>query len=146
MQVPEIRNPLAGITISSINVNSLNMSHANQPMQLRKVFGILKLNADIFFIQDVRISNRNLVSAKDDLVRLFQNNVYGSYSLLLNSSKNKRGVGILINNNLNCTFSEEDTRRDAEENILLARINRKTVILGSVYGPNNVCPNFFNNL
>jgi hypothetical protein len=57
-------------------------------------------------------------------------------------------VGILINNNLNCTFSEEDTRRDAEENILLARIriNGKTVILGSVYGPNNVCQNFFNNL
>jgi exonuclease III len=138
-----VNNPLAGISISSINVNSLNMSHSNQPMQLRKVFGILKLNSDIILIQDVRISNRNLVSCKDDIERTLLNNVYGSYTAIWNSTKNKRGVGILVKNSI--LFSEEETVRDEEENLVISRvnINGKILILGSVYGPNNHDPEFF---
>jgi exonuclease III len=130
------QNGLSGIKFSSLNVNSLNISHSNQPMQLRKLFGILKLKSDIIF-------SRNLVSSKDDILRLLQNNVYGSYSAIFNSSKNKRGVGILINNNI--SFTEEQIVRDDSENILLSwiRINGNRFILGSVYGPNNHDPNFF---
>jgi exonuclease III len=137
------QNGLSGIKFSSLNVNSLNISHSNQPMQLRKLFGILKLKSDIIFSQDVRLSSRNLVSSKDDILRLLQNNVYGSYSAIFNSSKNKRGVGILINNNI--SFTEEQIVRDDSENILLSwiRINGNRFILGSVYGPNNHDPNFF---
>jgi exonuclease III len=141
-----VSNELSGIRVSSLNVNSLNMSHSNQPLQLRKIFGILKLKSDIILIQDVRISNRNLVNSKDDLVRIFQNNVYGSFTVILNSTKNKRGVAILINNNL--SFSEEETVRDVDENIVLSRlrINGKSFIIGSVYGPNNHDQDFFNTL
>jgi exonuclease III len=86
------------------------------------------------------------VNSKDDLVRIFQNNVYGSFTVILNSTKNKRGVAILINNNL--PFSEEETVRDVDENIVLSRlrINGKSFIIGSVYGPNKHDQNFFNTL
>jgi exonuclease III len=135
-----VSNELSGIRVSSLNVNSLNMSHSNQPMQLRKIFGILKLKSDIILIPDVRISNRNLVNSKDDLVRIFQNNVYGSFTVILNSTKNKRGVAILINNNL--PFSEEETARDVDDVLSRLRINGKSFIIGSVYGPNNHDPDF----
>ena len=51
---------------------------------------------------------------------------------------------MLIKNNI--TFSEEARVTDPEENFLLLRvvIQGTTVILGSIYGPNEYNPNFFN--
>jgi hypothetical protein len=89
-----------GLSFACINVNSLNMSQANKPAQLRKLYGVLKLKTDIIFISDTRISNRNLISSENDLTSIFRNNQYGSYSTFFNSTSNKRGVGILISNKI----------------------------------------------
>jgi exonuclease III len=141
-----MNNELEGITFSSINVNSLNMASINKPAQMRKIYGILKLKSDFIMLSDVRISNRNMASSYQELVSIFRNNQYGSYSTFFNSTKNKRGVGILINNSL--TFSELARRDDPEENYLLLRIRIRgtTVIIGLVYGPNNYDNDFFNRL
>jgi hypothetical protein len=131
-----------GISISCLNVNSLNMSTSNKPAHLKKLFGILKLKSDIILMSDVRISNRNLVSSKNDITNVLRSNQYGSYNPFFNSSSNKRGVGILINNSLQ--FSVEEQKCDPEENYILLRasIKGKTYIVGAVYGPNNHDHNF----
>jgi hypothetical protein len=56
------------------------------------------------------------------------------------SGSNKRGVGILIKQNLNLTVLQEE--RDPEDNFLALRVSSgdKEIIIGSVYGPNNHCP------
>jgi exonuclease III len=133
-------------SVSCINVNSLNMSSSNKPVQLKKIFGIAKLRTDIIFLSDVRISNRNLVSSKNDLVSIFRNNIYGSYSAYFNSTSNKRGVGILINNKI--PFSVEAEIRDEAENYLLLRLQVKgnCYIVGAIYGPNSTDENFFTSL
>jgi exonuclease III len=145
-----VMNPVAetfmGLSFSCLNVNSLNMASANKPSHVRKLYGILKLKTDFILMSDVRASNKSLVSSTKDLISIFRNNQYGSYSSFFNSTKNKRGVCILIKNDL--TFSELDRRADAEENYLLLklRIRGTVIILGAIYGPNNFDPNFFDNL
>jgi exonuclease III len=97
-------------------------------------------------MSDLRLSNRNMVSSFSKIENAFRTNPYASYKFVHNSSKNKRGVGILIKNDLK--FSEIGRRADAEENYILvmAEINGKNVLLGSIYGPNDHNPGFFENL
>ena len=58
----------------------------------------------------------------------------------------KRGVGILIKNDLDVSVIERE--EDPEENFLLVKITfkGKQLILGSIYGPNEVNPGFFHRL
>jgi hypothetical protein len=135
-----------GLSFACINVNSLNMSQANKPAQLRKLYGVLKLKTDIIFISATRISNRNLVSSENDLISIFRNNQYGSYSTFFNSTSNKRGVGILISNKIFYSVSERVA--DPGENYLLLKllIQGKQLVVGSIYGPNNTDYAFFENL
>jgi exonuclease III len=145
----DIRNhstTLNGLSISCINVNSLNMASANKPAQLKKLYGILKLRSDVIFLSDTRMSNRNLVSSITDVTSIFRNNSFGSYSCYFNSTKNKRGVGILINNKL--AFADLDRRTDPDENYLLLKVQLRgnILILGAIYGPNTLDENFFINL
>jgi exonuclease III len=144
--IPSMENTDLGITVSCINVNSLNMSSANKPIHLKKIFGVVKLKSDIILLSDVRLSNRNLVSSKSDITAILRNNQFGSYTPYFNSSSNKRGVGILFNNSF--SFSVEEERADEEENYLLSKvtIKGKTYIIGSIYGPNNHNAAFFSNL
>ncbi len=62
------------------------------------------------------------------------------------SCSNKRGVGILIKQNLNLTVLQEE--RDPDDNFLALRVSSggKELIIGSVYGPNNHNPAFFDRL
>jgi exonuclease III len=137
---------LTNVSFSCINANSLNMSSANKPMQLKKILGIVKLKTDIIFVSDVRISSRNLISSKEDVASLLRNNQFGSYKPYFNSSRNKRGVAILFNYNLN--FAVEEERLDPGEDYILVRaeIQGRKYILGAIYGPNNFDNNFFINL
>ena len=59
---------------------------------------------------------------------------------------NKRGVGLLIANDI--AFSVSDREEDPEENFLLLKLNIKgrLAILGSIYGPNDQNPGFFDRL
>jgi hypothetical protein len=133
-------------TVSSINCNSLNLSQSAKWNQTLKICGITKLKSDIIFLSDIRVSNKNLVSAADDLTRLFQNNPYGKYEFYYNSTMNKRGVGILIK----CALQTEviAKRFTPDENVILlhVKIANTEVILISIYGPNSGDAVFFENL
>jgi exonuclease III len=137
---------MLSLTVSCINVNSLNMSALNKPANLEKIYGILKLKTDITFLSDIRLSNKNNVSCSDDLCKILKQNPYGNFSALLNSTKNKRGVGIIYKDNL--SISVEARRDDPGENFVLARIRIQgnTVIIGAIYGPNDRDENFFRTL
>jgi len=134
---------LNNFTVSTINCNSLNMSNSTNSIQKQKVFGITKLKSDLIFLSDTRLGNRNLTSNVEELKKIFRVNPYCSYNFLYNSTKTKRGTGILIKSNLN--FTELERRQDPDENYLAIRatLQGKEVILCSVYGPNNHDPNFF---
>ena len=131
------------LSFSCINCNSLNMSDSRKGLQKNKVYGIAKLKSDIIFLSDVRMSSRNKISSFSDISTAFRINPYNSYKLLYNSSMNKRGVGILIKHDI--LFTEAAREEDDEENFLLVKVDikGKTLILGSIYGPNSHCPNFF---
>jgi exonuclease III len=74
------------------------------------------------------------------------NNPYGKYRFFYNSTKNKRGVGILIKNDLQIDVLEQ--RSSDCENILAlhSRIAGSEVLLVSIYGPNLNDPAFFDYL
>ena len=131
------------LSISCINCNSLNMSVSSKHNQIRKIYGITKLKTDIILLSDIRLCNRNLVSASNDCSKTFRTNPYGSYKFLFQSFRNKRGVGILIINDI--SFLEEAREADPEDNFLLLRASIKgsKMILGAVYGPNDYNPQFF---
>jgi exonuclease III len=94
-------------------------------------------------LADIRLSNRNLVSCSEELKKLFLNNPYEKYNFFFNSTKNKRGIGILLKNNKNFNVLEQLNSED--ENLMLLRISHQgsEVILISIYGPNSIDPEFF---
>ncbi len=111
-----------------------------------KIYGITKLKTNIIFLSDIRLSNKSGVTDTASVSRNFLVNPYCSYKFFYNSSLNKRGVGILIKNSI--PISDVLCIKDPEENFLLLRlvIKGKTLILGSIYGPNNNDRNFFSHL
>ena len=131
------------LSITSINCNSLNMSVTSKNNQTKKIYGITKLKSDIIFLSDIRLCNKNLMSASNGCSKIFRINPYSSYKLLFQSYRNKRGVGILIKNSL--IFSELARESDPEDNFLLLRVTIQgtTMIVGSIYGPNDPNPDFF---
>jgi hypothetical protein len=137
---------LNNLTFASLNCNSLNCSVASKANQQLKIHGITKLGSDIIFVSDLRLSNKNLVSCADEVTKHFICNMYDSYDFYYNSSRNKRGVGILINKKI--IIDVTDQYKDEEENLLLIKAHYKgeNLILGSIYGPNETCPLFFSNL
>jgi hypothetical protein len=137
---------MLNFSLACINSNSLNMSALNKPAQLEKIYAILKIKSDIILVSDTRLSNKNNVSCTGDLSKILQQNPFGHFSAFYNSTKNKRGVCIIINNNLD--FSVEARRDDPGENFLLLRIRIQgsTVILGAIYGPNTRDEAFFRSL
>ena len=122
------------------------MSSCNKLLQQSKIYGVAKLKTDLIFLSDIRVCNKNKVSAANDLCNSFITNPYCSYSFIYNSSQNKRGTGILIKSDI--IFTEQARRTDRDENFILVRIEikGKTLIVGSIYGPNKTDPDFFNNL
>jgi exonuclease III len=134
------------LTVSCINCNSLNMSDVSKINQNRKLLAISKLKTDIILLSDIRLSNKNKISCSKDLEKCFRTNPFGNYHFLHNSTKNKRGVGVLISNRLNATVGQRID--DIDENYLLVelRIGAENIIVGAIYGPNNTDQNFFTRL
>jgi exonuclease III len=87
-----------------------------------------------------------MISSGDDLCKQFLNTPYTKYKLYQNSSKNKRGVGILIKHDLQIEILEEF--RTDDENVfgLRAVLHGSEVLLVSVYGPNNQDYEFYQNI
>jgi len=133
------------LSISAQNCNSLNLTGISTNLET-KVAAITQSKTDIVFISDIRLVNGNGI-ANDERVRsAFRDSKNNSYECIFNSSKNGRGVGILIANSLNFTLEEE--KKDTGENFLAIRaaFDNKKVILVSVYGPNSVDRKFFTDL
>jgi exonuclease III len=145
--VPVIGVSVMNFSISAINCNSLNNSVGNKKLQNLKIYGITALKTDIIFLSDIRLSNRNLISCANDVSKIFLTNQHGQYEFFYNSTKNSRGTGILIKKNFNMQVI--DRWDEPGENALLLKISKssgETFTLGSIYGPNENNPEFFNSL
>jgi len=111
-----------------------------------KVAAITMVKADIVFLSDVRLVSSQGIPNEDRVRAAFRDAKSKSYESLFNSSRNGRGVGILIANDLNCTVEEEV--KDSGENFLAIRVSfdDRKLILISIYGPNNTDRKFFSDL
>jgi exonuclease III len=110
---------------------------------LKKITAITMLCTDIIFLSDIRLGNRHNL---DDLKRAFLYNDNCSYNFVYNSTKNSRGVGILIKNSISVTGITEF--RDENENILgiSGSVDNFIIRLVAVYGPNTNDNTFFQEL
>jgi hypothetical protein len=75
-------------------------------------------------LSDIRLTNAHGVKNDDRVFNAFRDSKDKSYNAILYSSKNSRGVGILIANNLE--FDILSRIDDPEENLLVLKINIKT--------------------
>jgi exonuclease III len=136
------------ITISSINCNSLNMSSTGSQTHKLKIYGITSLRSDIILLSDTRLVSSQGISGQSILTNSLLVNPYGAYTPIFNSTRNKRGLGILLRKS--CDFSVEQEERDVAENSLLIRLKKKgsnfQFIVGAVYGPNGYDPRFFEDI
>ena len=92
-------NDLSRLTFLTQNCNSLNIStyyHKIQTLNLfsQKLNAVLNSRADFILLQDTRLGTRGENILKNKLE-------FNSYLDYVNSSRNKRGVAILINKKLN---------------------------------------------
>ena len=121
------------VTFSAQNCNSLNVSGLAKNTRA-KVTSILNLNADIIFLSDVRLGNK--AKYVSDLFRL-------KYRFHHNSTQNRRGVAVLVRNELD--FVLTDTILDQDENVIFiaGSCSGTKLLVGSVYGPNENNKGFF---
>ncbi len=131
------------ITLSTQNCNSLNVSTVCDK-QLKKISAICALETDIILLCDFRLNSAKKEIEK--IEKLFLYNKSKQYDFYYNSSKNSRGVGILVSHHLNYSISK--TLKDDSENILglCIRIDEFPLRIFSVYGPNDNCRDFFDRL
>jgi exonuclease III len=132
------------LTVSAINVNSMNvstMSNRNAKMYL-KIEGVTGKKADIILLSDIRAGNKGT-----DLIKLMGLTRNGSYKLYLNSTRESRGVGIAIKRNI---AHEIKNRYDGrgDENVLLLdlMVKGKRITLGSIYSPNGNDAGFYRDI
>jgi len=149
-----IADPIGGITnnfgipnisISAQNCNSLNLTGISLNLET-KVAAITATGTDLIFISDIRLVNANGVPSDERVRTAFRDAKHHSYESFFNSTKNSRGVGILISNKLNFGVVEQRTDQDQNFIVLKVKINDKIGIFGSIYGPNSMDRNFFTNL
>ena len=84
------------VTFSAQNCNSLNVSGLTKNTR-SKVTSILNLNTDIILLSDLRLGNK--AKYVSDLFRL-------KYRFHHNSSMNRRGVAILVRNELDFVVTD----------------------------------------
>jgi len=107
------------------------------------VAAITASKSDIIFLSDTRLTSSSGVRNDERTFNAFKDSKNRSYFFNFNSSKNARGVGILVANDL--PYTTVDRVEDQDENFLLLKIeiNALPVIVGAVYGPNNSDRGFF---
>jgi exonuclease III len=102
------------------------------------------MDSDIILLCDLRLNAD--ADHIEKIKKLFLYNKSRQYDFLHNSSKNSRGVGILISRCLN--YSVSRCLKDDNDNIigLTVKIDDFPVRVFSVYGPNDNNRTFFDNL
>ena len=113
------------------------------PKQTLKIKSISDLASDIIFLSDLRLNNCDSVNDVEKKILSSGTNQYKFYH---NSSKNSRGVGILISTKLEYVLL--DSFRDISENILGLHINifGHPFLIISIYGQNTNVNAFFQDL
>ena len=139
-----VNNP-PPISFSSQNVNSLNLTGSKANFDV-KISSIKNLNTDVIFISDTRLVNCKGVSGEELVKTAIRDTKGKRYTPFFNSTKNSRGVGILLASEID--FVVNNTFKDQDENIIILSVTYKgsNFLIGSIYGPNNTCRNFYNTL
>ena len=120
----QVNNPtLVNLTISTQNCNSLNVSASAKNTKM-KVASIINLNSDVILLSDTRLGNK--AKCISDLFRL-------RYKLFHHSRQAKRGVAILIRNELD--FTVDKIIKDTDENCIFldGKISGQKVAIASIY-------------
>ena len=128
-------NILNGLTFSSQNVRSLNISTKNE-ITAQKILAICNLQSDFIFLSDIRLNSNKQISALHDVEKKF---FLKGYTLVHNSHNSLRGVGILISKKiLDKNFAITNTVTSNCGNFLGIEIdlNGSKLLLCSIYGPN----------
>jgi hypothetical protein len=104
------------LVISSLNVNSLNVSTLGlwNSKTLLKIEGITSKRADVILLSDVRIKDSG-----SEIKRLLNLSLNGSYKLDLNSTRDVRGVGIAIKRSISHEVKSMVCDNEDENYILL---------------------------
>ena len=131
------------LTISSVNINSFNISTlgGENNKTFLKIEGITGKKSDIILIVDTRIGRK--VQEIEKMMQLSKN---GKYKLYSNSTRESRGVAIAIKSSV---FHEVyETIKDPNENFLIlkVKIQGKKFALGVIYGPNRNDAEFFRDI
>jgi hypothetical protein len=133
---------LGNLTFAIQNVNSLNISKPGGN-QAKKLAAILKDNAEIIFLSDIRLNSTKQCHGIHDLNKKFASKGYDFY---YNSKESSRGVGILLKKGLD--FTPQELISDDSDNYILHKFAKGStkLIFGAVYGPNKNDKAFFDNL
>ena len=119
---------LGDLRIAQINTNSLNCT---DPAKMKvKLISIINLNADITVLNDIRLCDK-----KHLVTNFLRNTEKGNFDFYANSSKNSRGVGLIVNKKANLEVSI--LYEDENENVLLTSVKKgeNFFVLGAIYGP-----------
>ena len=139
-RTPQV-NAFNNLSLMAQNLNSCNLTDLSELKINRRISALLRAKSNIIFVSDVR--------AGPQLKKLEKKLLYNDspYLLHANSTGNKRGVGIMIRKELNCTVNA--TFKDRDENLLglNTTINNENILLASCYGDNeDGGHNFYNTL
>ena len=123
----EVNKFWAGVKIVSCNVASLNLSTAHLDSHNNKfktkITSILKNKADIYLLQDTRLSNKSHILKKFALCT-----EWGNFDMLQNSSMNRRGVVSLIKKSANIEVIEQINSADENSMILKLKKNDASIV------------------
>jgi len=70
MEQQGIDSCFTDMKIAAVNCNSLNMSSANKPVQLRKIYALAKTRSDIILLSDIRLSKISTSGCVTDLKKI----------------------------------------------------------------------------
>jgi exonuclease III len=101
---------------------------------------------DVILLSDTRVVSSQGVSSTERINNALRDSSIKKYNILFNSSSNSRGTAIILAADLDYVVNLE--YKDTGENyyILDITISGLRYCIGSVYGPNNTCREFYRNL
>ena len=135
-----------GPTFTAVqNCNSLNLTTNVRSFDL-KTAAIKGFGTDIILLCDTRLVSNKGINGTNRIKNAFRDKKGKKYDVYANSSKNSRGVAILIDTSLN--LQPEESYSDPEENFLVIKLTIKGIpfLIGSIYGPNSTGRDFFRRL
>ena len=136
----EMVNDKLNLTISTLNVNSLNVSTLGGKVSKTfiKIEGATGKKADILFLCDCRMGRKG-----KEIEKMFNLSRNGKYKLYYNSDKESRGVAIAIKSSIFHVVN--NIYKDVDGNLLMLQIKIQDLDLNlvCVYGPNSNDVEFF---